>query len=104
MKITTPKYVERGKNSYNTRYQLWPKNNPLNKLKNKEFRNISIYAQNKDYHKIIKGKLKNLASWIVSKTQGEVKGFCRYRTFDGKTFSGSCWFRMARKTHKFSKF
>ena len=52
-----------------------PKNNPLNKLKNKSSGNISIYAQNKDYHKIIKGKLKNLASWIVSKTQGEVKVF-----------------------------
>ena len=33
------------------------------------------YAQNKDYHKIIKGKLKNLASWIVSKTHGEIKVF-----------------------------
>ena len=52
-----------------------PKNNPLNKLKNKSSGNISIYAQNKDYHKIIKGKLKNLASWIVSKTQGEIKVF-----------------------------
>ena len=52
-----------------------PKNNPLNKLKNKSSGNISIYAQNKDYHKIIKGKLKNLASWIVSKTHGEVKVF-----------------------------
>ena len=36
-----------------------PKNNPLNKLKNKSSGNISIYAQNKDYHKIIKGKLNN---------------------------------------------
>ncbi len=52
-----------------------PKNNPLNKLKNKSSGNISVYAQNKDYHKIIKGKLKNLASWIVSKTHGEIKVF-----------------------------
>jgi len=52
-----------------------PKNDPLHKLKNKSSGNISIYAQNKDYHKIIKGKLKNFASWIVSKTKGDVKVF-----------------------------
>ena len=52
-----------------------PKSNPLKKLKNKKAGNISVYAQNKDYHKIIKGRLKNLASWIVSKTKGEVKVF-----------------------------
>jgi len=52
-----------------------PENNPLNKLNNKSSGNISVYAQNKDYHKIIKGKLKNLASWIVSKTKGDIKVF-----------------------------
>ncbi len=52
-----------------------PNSNPLKKLKNKNLGNISAYAQNKDYHKIIKGRLKNLAGWIVSKTKGEVKVF-----------------------------
>ena len=52
-----------------------PENNPLNKSQKKSLGNISVYAQNKDYHKIIKGKLKNLASWIVSKTKGDVKVF-----------------------------
>ena len=52
-----------------------PKSNPLKNLKNKNSGNISVYAQNKDYHKIIKGRLKNLAGWIVSKTKGEVKVF-----------------------------
>src|SRR6056300_3782 len=52
-----------------------PENNPLNKLNNKSSGNISVYAQNKDYHKIIKGKLKNRASWIVSKTKGDIKVF-----------------------------
>ena len=52
-----------------------PKSSPLKKLKNKNLGNISVYAQNKDYHKIIKGRLKNLAGWIVSKTKGEVKVF-----------------------------
>jgi epoxyqueuosine reductase len=52
-----------------------PNSSPLKKLKNKNCGNISVYAQNKDYHKIIKGRLKNLAGWIVSKTKGEVKVF-----------------------------
>jgi len=52
-----------------------PEKNPLQSLNNKSIGNISVYAQNKDYHKWIKGKLKNLAGWIVSKTKGQVKVF-----------------------------
>ena len=52
-----------------------PQNNPLKKSKSKKLGNISIYAQNKDYHKVIKGRLKNLAGWIASKTKGDVKVF-----------------------------
>jgi epoxyqueuosine reductase len=52
-----------------------PQINPLNKLKYKSYGNISIYAQNKDYHRVIKGKLKNLAGWISAQTRGEVKVF-----------------------------
>ena len=37
--------------------------------------NISIYARNRDYHDIIKGKLKHLAQFIVSRLGGEVKVF-----------------------------
>ena len=52
-----------------------PKNNPLEVLHNKNIGNISVYAQNKDYHKWVKGRLKNLAGWLVSKTKGQVKVF-----------------------------
>ncbi len=52
-----------------------PEKNPLQSLNNKSIGNISVYAQNKDYHKWIKGRLKNLAGWIVSKTKGQVKVF-----------------------------
>ena len=52
-----------------------PENNPLEVLHNKNIGNISVYAQNKDYHKWVKGRLKNLAGWIVSKTKGQVKVF-----------------------------
>ena len=52
-----------------------PEKNPLNNLKLKNIGNISVYAQNKDYHKWIKGRLKKLAGWIISKTKGDVKVF-----------------------------
>ena len=49
--------------------------NPLHYLKKKNNGLISLYAKNKDYHKWIKGRLKNLASWTSSKTKVEVKVF-----------------------------
>ncbi len=52
-----------------------PEENPLEVLHNKNIGNISVYAQNKDYHKWVKGRLKNLAGWLVSKTKGQVKVF-----------------------------
>jgi len=52
-----------------------PEDNPLKALNNKNIGNISVYAQNKDYHKWVKGRLKNLAGWLVSKTKGQVKVF-----------------------------
>jgi epoxyqueuosine reductase len=36
---------------------------------------ISVYAQRRDYHDVIKKKLKALARWLVSETQAEVKVF-----------------------------
>jgi epoxyqueuosine reductase len=36
---------------------------------------ISVYARNRDYHDIIKGKLKHLAQFMVSRFQSEVKVF-----------------------------
>ena len=37
--------------------------------------NISVYARNRDYHDVIKGRLKHLAQFIVSRAQTEVKVF-----------------------------
>lgn len=36
---------------------------------------ISVYAQGKDYHDIVKRALKRLARWLVDNTDGEVKVF-----------------------------
>jgi epoxyqueuosine reductase len=37
--------------------------------------NISVYARNRDYHDVIKGRLKHLAQFIVSRADAEVKVF-----------------------------
>ena len=37
--------------------------------------NISVYARHRDYHDVLRGKLKHLAQFIVSRLGGEVKVF-----------------------------
>ncbi|PWC41170.1 tRNA epoxyqueuosine(34) reductase QueG [Azospirillum sp. TSO22-1] len=48
---------------------------PLEKLEHKDRGVISAYALNRDYHDLIKGRLKQLAQWMVSRFGGEVKVF-----------------------------
>ncbi|MBA8877760.1 tRNA epoxyqueuosine(34) reductase QueG [Phyllobacterium myrsinacearum] len=48
-----------------------PDSNPLAILSRKDKAAISVYAQNRDYHDIIKGKLKGVASRLTSRMAGE---------------------------------
>ncbi len=52
-----------------------PDTNPLEALSLRERGTISVYAQNRDYHDVIKGKLKELAGKIAAKSGAEVKVF-----------------------------
>lgn len=52
-----------------------PEENPLPELKKTKNGVISCYAKGKDYHDIVKKKLKNLARWFVAETGAEVKVF-----------------------------
>jgi len=52
-----------------------PDRDPLENLKHPDKATISVYARNRDYHDIIKGKLKTLAGWMVSRTKCDVKVF-----------------------------
>jgi epoxyqueuosine reductase len=52
-----------------------PKDNPLQTLQNKSNATISVYAQNRDYHELIKGRLKQIAQKIASANKCEVKVF-----------------------------
>ncbi len=52
-----------------------PEVNPLANLDHKSVGNISVYARNRDYHDIVKGKLKGIADRLKSKTGKDVKVF-----------------------------
>jgi epoxyqueuosine reductase len=58
-----------------------PESDPLAALADKGAGNISVYARHRDYHDLIKGKLKQLASWLVAEgkrsgvTDADVKVF-----------------------------
>lgn len=52
-----------------------PDEDPLPQLKRRSNGVISVYAKGKDYHTIIKKKLKNIAGWFVEQTGAEVKVF-----------------------------
>ncbi len=56
-------------------YNYGPDQDPLERLDEVETANISVYARGDDYHELIKGKLKQLAGWMVAKTGGDVKVF-----------------------------
>ena len=52
-----------------------PEDDPLDNLERRERATISVYAQNKDYHDLIKKRLKKLARWMVDAFECEVKVF-----------------------------
>ncbi len=52
-----------------------PENHPLAHLDDKTRGGISVYARHRDYHDVIKGRLKELASFLVKRAGGDVKVF-----------------------------
>ncbi len=52
-----------------------PAKNPLAELAQKDRGYISVYARNRDYHDVIKGKLKEAAGFLASKASSDVKVF-----------------------------
>jgi epoxyqueuosine reductase len=52
-----------------------PDMDPMQRLQDKETGVISVYALNRDYHDLFKGKLKRLASWFHQHTDEQVKIF-----------------------------
>jgi epoxyqueuosine reductase len=56
-------------------YNYGPDTDPLATLGQKDKATISVYARNKDYHDLIKGKLKELAGLVARDTGEDVKVF-----------------------------
>ena len=52
-----------------------PDHNPMDNLSARTAGNISVYARGRDYHDVLKGKLKQLASQFSAKTGNAVKVF-----------------------------
>jgi len=52
-----------------------PQTNPLAVLDHPERAAISVYAQGKDYHDLVKRRLKRLGRWLVDRTGAEIKVF-----------------------------
>lgn len=56
-------------------YNYGPDSDPMVTLEQPEKATISVYARNKDYHGLIKGKLKELAALLARDTGEDVKVF-----------------------------
>jgi len=52
-----------------------PAGDPMAVLARRDRAAISVYAQGRDYHDVVKGRLKQLAQWIAAKAHAEVKVF-----------------------------
>jgi len=50
-----------------------PEHDPLEVLKHPGRAAISVYAQNKDYHDLVKKRLKRLARWLISEAGAETE-------------------------------
>ena len=52
-----------------------PKGDPLVLLTEAEYGNIATYARGRDYHDVVKRRLKQLARWLIEEAGGDVKVF-----------------------------
>lgn len=52
-----------------------PKNNPMMLADQGDHSRISIYAQGRDYHDVVKGALKRMAAWLAHQAGADVKVF-----------------------------
>ena len=52
-----------------------PDSDPLETLDRPEVGTVSVYARGRDYHDVVKKRLKRLARWLINEAGGEVKVF-----------------------------
>jgi epoxyqueuosine reductase len=56
-------------------FNYGPDHDPMDNLKDKNKGNISVYARGRDYHDIMKGRLKEIAGLLAQDTKKDVKIF-----------------------------
>ena len=54
-----------------------PPGDPLAALADRRAGALSVHARNRDYHRVLKGRLKTLAGWVAARLGGEGQGFVR---------------------------
>ena len=52
-----------------------PDHDPLDILSHRDKGAISVYAQNRDYHDLVKKRLKQLGRWLIEEFGGQIKVF-----------------------------
>ncbi|WP_127106827.1 tRNA epoxyqueuosine(34) reductase QueG [Pararhodobacter zhoushanensis] len=52
-----------------------PDDDPLAAIERREAGAISVYARNRDYHDVVKKRLKRLGRWLIEEAGGEIKVF-----------------------------
>jgi len=52
-----------------------PEHDPMERLAWRDRGVISVYAQNRDYHDLVKKRLKRLGRWLIDQAGGEIKVF-----------------------------
>lgn len=52
-----------------------PDRDPLDVLEQRDRAAISVYAQNRDYHDVVKKRLKRLGRWLIEQAGGDIKVF-----------------------------
>lgn len=52
-----------------------PGHDPLAVLEQRDVGAISVYAQNRDYHDLVKKRLKRVGRWLLEQAEGEIKVF-----------------------------
>ena len=61
---------------------------------------ISVYAQNRDYHDVMKGRLKQLAGWLAATHRRGGQGVRRHRTLAGEAAGRAGRRRLAGQAHQ----
>ena len=77
-----------------------PDSDPLAILASKDRGAISVYAQNRDYHDVIKGKLKELAGKIAASSGADVKVFVDTAPVMEKPLAEAAGHRLAGQAHQ----